>query len=696
MDNKSRHLAYELYHQVQTSIDTHRIGEAIYALGSVQCVYSDWETSQTYKQIQEDYQQMVAYMSKGIKDTQRDTLYQDISRRVFELNNHILTLNLADSPEEYYAIRRYIKQCHLHITQEVQRIEKLSSELRHHCNTHTKTLQQRYTAQLSTLYLHSENLFRLALTSTNLSAEDVEVLEHLLHNEEIVVEVKTTIITALSLGCYHLFDIKKIKLLSSILSHQDPLLQARAIVGTLMLLTKYDSSLATLYPVVYHSLKATLMEHYASLITQLAQYCNTQHLTPKISQAFNIDLIQQIAKSDETSHTDFIEHLRLLYDRKADLHYATFSRMKHRFSFFKEMVNWFIPFTSSHPYLQEKLLPNDTLSSLKLPLCYSDRYSLAILLSNMPRDTHQELLQQIDAHQPATSISTSSDITIESHQEVVYYLQDLYRFFTLYSRDKAWGQWFADFPSLTSSSIITSILHTTGSLSTLADDAFSLKLYDQAMAFYQAHESLEGLNAEQAYRLGVCFEHKNSLKEAMGYYEKADLLSPNTSKILYSLGHGAKKMGNIGQALHYFKAYELLDPDNIEILLTIGNLLLQLNFQEEALNYYYKADYLNGGESESTKAIAWCSFLMGHNEQAEKKYNKLLTQPLTNEDYIKAGHFYWSIGRIEEAINCYINVDTNIADFIRHDTPLLLSKGISPIDIALMCDWLTYHKHTSA
>ena len=65
-----------------------------------------------------------------------------------------------------------------------------------------------------------------------------------------------------------------------------------------------------------------------------------------------------------------------------------------------------------------------------------------------------------------------------------------------------------------------------------------------------------------------------------------------------------------------------MKPDNLSIEMNIGHCYFEQENYDEALKYYFKVDYLDPKSTKAWRAIAWCSFLAGKQEQARRYYEK--------------------------------------------------------------------------
>jgi tetratricopeptide (TPR) repeat protein len=97
------------------------------------------------------------------------------------------------------------------------------------------------------------------------------------------------------------------------------------------------------------------------------------------------------------------------------------------------------------------------------------------------------------------------------------------------------------------------------------------------------------------------------------------------------------------------------------------------------------------------RPIAWCSFLTGKFEQAEKYYNKILDIKPTAQDYMNAGHTCLAQNDTKNAVKYYTDsiklYDNDINKFkeaFEQDLPDLNSVGVKPENISITIDYLRY------
>ena len=116
-----------------------------------------------------------------------------------------------------------------------------------------------------------------------------------------------------------------------------------------------------------------------------------------------------------------------------------------------------------------------------------------------------------------------------------------------------------------------------------------------------------------------------------------------------------RQMRRYEDALEYYRKAEAIQPDNRNILFYTGSCLAELERYDEALQYFFRLDLMeNDRDVKAWRAIAWCSFACGKQEQAARYYGKVLDSgsPLAT-DYLNAGHVAWAGGNMAQAAGLY-------------------------------------------
>lgn len=140
-----------------------------------------------------------------------------------------------------------------------------------------------------------------------------------------------------------------------------------------------------------------------------------------------------------------------------------------------------------------------------------------------------------------------------------------------------------------------------------------------------------------------------------------------------------------------------MKPDNLSIEMNIGHCYLEQGNYDAALKHYFKVDYLDPQSSKAWRAIAWCSFLTGKQDQAQRYYEKILNEKPSAIDYMNAGHIEFALKNLNKTVELYresIEYDKgNIKTFLRNfeqDTKYLIQAGVPNEDIPILIDQLMY------
>ena len=92
------------------------------------------------------------------------------------------------------------------------------------------------------------------------------------------------------------------------------------------------------------------------------------------------------------------------------------------------------------------------------------------------------------------------------------------------------------------------------------------------------------------------------------------------------------------------------------------------------------------------RAIAWCSFITGKDDQARGYYKRLQEMPHpTFEDYLNAAHVEWVTKNNAKAVELYkkakvIGGTEKVSDTLTHDKKVLLERGVSETELLLLRD----------
>jgi len=276
------------------------------------------------------------------------------------------------------------------------------------------------------------------------------------------------------------------------------------------------------------------------------------------------------------------------------------------------------------------------------------------------------------------------------------FVQDLYRFFKLFSRRREFIA-IMDNPDLdmTGCLPLASVVRDSKVLELLGTLYFKNAFYDDAIKCYTLLESLDDVTDEHIYqKIGFACQNAGKPEQALTYYKRYELLHEDDAWNIRHIAACHRAIGNAEEALNYYRRAEAMSPDNVSLTLTIGHILLEQNRTSEALQQYFKADLMDNAKHRAWRPIAWCSFLLNDYDRAMDYYDRIARDDTpSSQDLLNRGHVLLCQGRTQEAIETYRKslalMDGDVKKFraaFKGDALELRLHGISAVDQALIPD----------
>lgn len=365
---------------------------------------------------------------------------------------------------------------------------------------------------------------------------------------------------------------------------------------------------------------------------------------------------------DKSGVTKKMEELQKLQFEGSDVFISTFSHLKS-YPFFNSLANWFMPYHVHHSSL-ESLFGNDETRLLQVIesapfLCDSDKFSFAFSMSSVPESQRKMMISQFDAQNADMSEMKAEELPDGDKQErdmmVNRYIQDLYRFFKLFSRK-------AEFQSIFDSSMdflqlpfMQRVLDDKVNLGVIAEFYMKNGFYQDSIKYY--HHMLDvhdDVSPQVLQKIGFAYQNLGQYAKAVDYYKRYDLVNDQDTWNLRHIATCYRALKDVDHALTYYLRAEQLAPDNASLCLNIGHCLLEQGKTEEALKYYFKVEYLAPSKHKAWRPIAWCSFALGNYEQSENYYKKIIDSGEDDaQDHLNYGHMLLCNGRADEAVAQY-------------------------------------------
>ena len=696
------------------------LGEAIAAMDNFLAVHPHQINTDRLFAIKTDYHLMADYWRRGFKDPQLPKLYDDLLRRMYNLYaNMASNYTVRHMPflsSLFYKGHMTARDWSPLVVKEeleafVSEVAMLDLEPEHTSATKRNELYVRH-------YDLMVELFDNILTSGLWTDSFATGMEELLLSPTVDANDQQLIISSVMLSAMNYFDMAKFRMLVHIYQKAvDEHVRQRAFIGWVFSL---DSELARIFPEETELLETLLdneqcRQELVELQKQMIYCINVERDQATIRDEIMPDLIKAKQNQDspiiidwnnedlqdslndilhpneaeerlekmETSYMKMID----MQKQGSDIYFGGFSQMK-RFPFFNEVVNWLMPFDMNHPAIQtaaDKFRENRFLQGMmkKGPFCNSDKYSFLLafeqVISQLPQNIRDMLNRGEAAFQEIASEETHTPAYIRR-----LYLQDLYRFFRIFSQRDAFrnifdlekrGYLFFANPIFSETPLEEHFNEVTAFLikkKRLSDAKAMLRCYDYGRRDFQYY-MMSGYLGESP-RIS---------------YAKALELEPENERALAGYARSLFALTLYEEALEQYEKLLQLQPDKKPYLLNKAICQTNLRQYEEAEKILFRLNYETPDDDNVNRVLAWALTCNGKYEQAEKFYAQLLDveKPSPN-DLLNDGYCLWFSGRIDEAAACFRRYLEETGEskmfIIDNEDTLIREKGITEAEIQMM------------
>ncbi len=719
----------QIYKKTITDIEEKRLLYALDSLKKLIGAAAEWELQAELETLADSYTSLLSYMGQGIADKERDTFYCQFLRKAYILA--VRGYRAEKSKERltvYYATLNDSVKQGISIAGTLERIGLSERQFLLLKTTEQKNGEKQRTEEKEKLI---ETLFNLIWTSGFLSADETSLLRKAFHDDSLGLSNDNCllIISALTLSLLHFLDPAKLRLLVELYIAGNSHIRSRALVGIAFGIMLNRKRLH-LFPDVRNALKQlsaipSVDRQLSVLQVQLLSFGMTKDsikdvediLRPVITKGstirkngFDISRIENLFDNDQefmmpeekefTGHLQKnVEKLMQMYRQGIDVYYTSFRNMK-RFPFFNTVANWFRPFDTGNSNLtksgQEPVLSMLTLIS-EAGLCDSDKYSAMLMIQSMPIANGAFPANEINSFlgaPPSGSMHGTNPCCEDSLRNS--YLQDCYRFFTLYYRCNELHSPFKEDLAIIHIPYIRDIIRkNTDNLAYIANIAYKQNNFALAAETFGFIQEEKELTPENLQIYGSSLLKTGHAEKAADIFMLADTLMPNSLAIMQNLATSYRATGNIKAASGIYRKMLKIAPENKNLLYRYGEILFLNGQKAEALKTFYKLEYLAPESLSAKRAVAWCSLSSDRPDNAEHYYSQLLDQSPKAEDYLNSGHTAWCNGNLPLAAQRYRKYiqtacegNARLFNLPPSDIELLKHYGISENDIQLMKDLL--------
>lgn len=711
------------YNRIVGSLDNKELKNAFVFLHGMISGLQTYDFQSKLSGLQDTYTYMLRYKLEGANDPMQEQIYHSLLISAYELTDQVNHKALEEvSPLLFYNKRRSLQLVPMKSYSEIHAQLQIPIQNQESKSVFENTLNR---------------LFEQIWISGPLTSDDVIAIKEILYDDTLPITVGCQVISALWMGLQTYFDKEKLFLLFDALYLEEEEKHVRAIISIMLTLYFYRKRMF-LYPQVVNRLAAfsetypALTKEIRTIILRFILSRETEKITRRLHEEIIPEMIKLSPKlhkkinpkdfmadttgeemnpeweeimSESSSLNKKMEEFSELQMEGADVMHSTFIHLKN-FPFFREMSNWFLPFTPEHSafdrFFNEGNKENEVLRTLASAsfICDSDKYSLCFSMLQLPDQHRSAMLSQFTG-QAAEMIEQQKEELITKHINIEalvgQYIQNLYRFYKLFPGKKDFEDIFAlplDFHNLKP---LESYISDKESLMIIAEYYLRKNYITDALPIFE-HLSKEYPENDTLFqKIGYCKQLVNDLQGALKAYQYADLLNPESKWLLKRIASCYRTLKQPEEALKYYHRYEILNPEDLSVQLNIGHCFLELKEYDNALKHYFKVDYLDTKNHRAWRPIAWISFLTGKYDQACNYYGKILENQPGMQDYLNAGHTEWTLNNIKRALKFYAQAvkaeSSDIYKFLEQfnqDIPDLLGAGIEEDEIPLVLDQLRY------
>ena len=559
-----------------------------------------------------------------------------------------------------------------------------------------------------------KDVFYRFLFMDNNDTQAIEQLKEIIQSAD--QQTVSMAISGITIGILQHFSLAKIITLTDVaLSSFDESMQ-RAMTGLALIYLKYDY-LLPFFPQLQERLQllinqSDIKKYWQDIIRLLIETTLTrqthdvmrqiqQDLLPKIGNPqgpviINIEDAEegnpQWSKEVNDTFNKHLDEITRLNHEGADFTYSSTIDMLRMDFFRKDMANWFIPFSWTHPEIDIKpdskeMILTRGLMAANINICDIDRYATCLLykqienqLGNFPIANQLDELKQlgmIDLHEKRTPHDMARD-----------QVRTFYRFFNH-------NPWEVEnilpdaIKNLCSSHFFNLVVTSPKERLSLADKCLHIQLYEQAEYLYRQEKKAD---VQILQKLGYTLQKQKKYAEAVEVLQRSLLISDDE----WTLHHIATCLRNSGrteEALAYYDQLLEKQPDKQSYLQAKAKYLMDLNRFQDALQLFFKLDILFPNDTNVARGLAWCAFMVDKMEYAERYFEQnIRLKDATANDWMNYGHLLFTKHHRQEALNAYRHsweLSESPRQFVsafENDTPILLGKGVPDEEIMLMED----------
>lgn len=641
--------------------------------------------------IRNDFQLMTDYWARGYKDPQAEALYDNLLKRmyafyihesiVYEVNNSSLLISIYNRTQPVVGSQS-IEELQKELEGFVSDVAMLEFEHEHKRRDKQKELYQRHHELMKCW-------FDYMIISPVWSAEQAEDMQRLLLSPTVDINDQQVLISGISIAAVNHFDVNKLKVLVNVYQQStDETVRQRALVGWVLAVS--DEILPVLYKEEVDKIhmmleKKEVCEELTALQQQIYLCMNAEkdnqtiqkEILPGLLNNSNFKVTRNGIEEVEDDPMEDILHpdaeerrmeeleenyrrMQSMQKQGSDIYFGGFSQMK-RFTFFKDAMNWFVPFYMDHPGIAEIVDQFHTNRFLQLmmhmgPFCNSDKYSFILGFSQVVDKMPKEVMKMLEMGEASIENTFSEEMKTAAFIRRTY-LQDLYRFYRLFSFKGLFRNPFEQDVSLFFANPIFSHTHLEPYMIEMASMMMKRKLIKEAAAVLD-NVGEDRRNLRFYLMTGYLAQNYNCkfiFTDCPVYdcFLMALELDPENAQALNGFAKMYFGFKKYAEALNYYEKLLELYPDKKSYMLNHAVCLTKIKRYDDALKELFLLNYEQPDDKRVIKVLAWTLTCDGKYDQAIKFYSQLLSEKANSEDLLNYGYCLWFSGNVKDASDCF-------------------------------------------
>jgi tetratricopeptide (TPR) repeat protein len=723
-----------IYTWINKNLSEKKFATAFFLINRLVVELKDWNTACRYEELVTVYRNILNYRFTNAEENAQNSVFNRFLTDLYSLAESVREqLFIRQSSSfEYDCIRLFAANSRYFIPQDIQNIGTIYDILLNHYLSASvnEIINNKLTSKTEKISAEKRQsvlkfVFHHIWLFHKNNETDFEPINNILNDENIGLDAKCIVISALTLNMLRIFNSKKIEILFLAVESKNLEIRQRALVGIVLLLTKFghyfksDEKLKNRFLSFID--ENDCLNEMESIIFQLIRTSETekisQHIEKEIFPEFlkispilknkleNIDEDEEKERKpewenllDENFSHEKLQEFNEMQLSGSDVYASTFAKMKN-YGFFEHIENWFLPFEKEN-YAVKSLFKKKklflTLIVNNPSLCNSDKYSLALSLLQMPEKQRNGMeisikTQKEDIDEMLKEIK-NTEFNNEQKNIANHYIQDLYRFYTRHPRHNDFENPLKEIVNLINKSIFYTVFSDNKKIENIASYYFLYKLYNQALRLYLKIFEHNTPNLDTARKIGYCYQKKLEFQDALRYYSIAENIEKNDVWTLRKMAFCYRKSNDYRLAADCYKRILEIKKDDLKLLFALAMCYIENENFDEALPLLHKINYLNPVYPKIKNVLLWSIFCCGKMEQAKDFAQKVLNDNPDVQDFIIIANIHLALNDKATALEFYKKALLSAKDFesfialLNHDRDKLLQFGVKKSNIDLLLE----------